>query len=138
MTQVDFFASLVNGQPLEPEGSRLAIAEWTALGTALGDTPQLIAPLHIHHNDDEAWYVLEGTLGFKVGDMIVEANANQAVVVPRGTPHTYWNPKPATARYIIIMTSQIRSLIDEIHATEQRNIETLKEIFRKYESELLE
>ncbi|SFS55181.1 cupin domain-containing protein [Paenibacillus sp. 453mf] len=138
MKQVDFIASLDNGYILQPKNSRLAIAEWTASGTSLGDTPQFIAPLHIHHNDDEAWYILEGALGFKVGDKEIEVNANQAVVVPRGTPHTFWNPKPGTARYIIIMTSRIRSLIDAIHATEQRNLETLKELFIRYESELLE
>lgn len=138
MTQASYFASLVNGQPLEPEGSKLTIAEWTAPGTPLGDTHLLIAPLHIHHNDDEAWYVLEGTLGFQVGAMKIEVNANEAVVVPRGTPHTYWNPKPATSRYLIVMSTQIRTLIDEIHATEPRNDENMKDLFRRYESELLE
>lgn len=46
---------------------------FTARGTAEGYAPELIAPLHKHHNDDEAWYVLEGTLGFQIGDTIVEA-----------------------------------------------------------------
>ncbi|WP_233532181.1 cupin domain-containing protein [Paenibacillus alkalitolerans] len=138
MTQPDFIASLSNGQILEPKGAMLAIAEWTASGTPSGEKPEWIAPLHIHHKDDEAWYVLEGTLGFKVGESVIEAGANQSVVVPRETPHTYWNPKPGDARYLIIMTSKIRSLIDAIHAAEQRDFNSLKELFAKYDSELLE
>ena len=37
------------------------IVEWTA---EVGD--HWIAPLHVHHEDDEAWYVLSGTLGFRL------------------------------------------------------------------------
>ena len=38
------------------------IVEWTA---EVGD--HWIAPLHVHDEDDEAWYVLLGTLGFRLG-----------------------------------------------------------------------
>ncbi|MBW5446530.1 cupin domain-containing protein [Cohnella sp. CFH 77786] len=113
------------------------MAEWIAEGTPDGRMPERIAPLHKHNNDDEAWYVLEGTLGFQIGDKILEANASQAVVVPRGTPHTYWNPKPEQAKYLIIMTAKIHSLIEGIHHATQRDQETMKELFRKYDSELL-
>ncbi len=66
------------------------IVEWTA---EVGD--HWIAPLHVHHEDDEAWYVLSGTLGFRLGDEEVEAHAGSAVLARRGTPHTFWNPAPA-------------------------------------------
>jgi mannose-6-phosphate isomerase-like protein (cupin superfamily) len=133
----NFIANPINGQTLAPMGSNLAIAEWTAPGTPPADKPVLIAPLHLHHHDDEAWYVLEGTLGFQIGNETIEANANEAVVVPRGTPHTFWNPEQTTARYLIIMTAKIRSLIDAIHSTDQRDPETMKKIFEEFESELL-
>src|SRR5215471_8962035 len=66
------------------------IAEWQDPGGPT-DPPRYIAPLHIHHHDDEAWYVLEGVLRVKVGDKEVEAQPGSAVMVPRGTSHTYWN-----------------------------------------------
>ena len=45
------------------------LVEWTAeVGT------HWIAPLHVHHADDEAWYVLEGELGFRLGDEEVVAD----------------------------------------------------------------
>jgi len=51
-----------------------------------------IAPLHVHHQDDEAWYVLEGQLCVRRRQEVVEARAGSAVFVPRGTARTYWNP----------------------------------------------
>lgn len=48
------------------------MAEWRDPGGPAG-RPCLIAPLHFHHHDDEAWYVLEGTLGVRVGDEEIEA-----------------------------------------------------------------
>lgn len=131
-----FISALTDGIPLKPAGSKLVIAEWTAPGTPLGSMPEWIAPLHLHRNDDEAWYVLEGTLGFRIGDEDIEAGAGQAVIVPGGTPHTYWNPKPETARYLIIMTANVSSLIDAIHGATKRDKAAMKELFSKFDSEL--
>ena len=112
------------------------IAEWHDPGGPPGP-PRFIAPLHLHHNDDEAWYVLEGTLCVKVGDENVEAKAGSAVFVPRGTPHTYWNPGSGFLRYLLVMTPRIFELIQEIHATKERTPAVLRAVFQKYDSELL-
>jgi mannose-6-phosphate isomerase-like protein (cupin superfamily) len=50
-----------------------------------GDMP----PLHVHHRDDEAFYVLEGTLSVFAGDEHHVLTAGQALLAPRGVPHTY-------------------------------------------------
>lgn len=138
-SEFNFLAAPLAGQALAPSGSNLVLAEWTASGTSPDMTePQLIAPLHLHHYDDEAWYILEGTLGFQIGDAAIEASANDAVMVPRGTAHTYWNPRPEPARYLIVMTAQISGLIDAIHAADKRDPESMKQLFEQYGSELLE
>ncbi|WP_238358035.1 cupin domain-containing protein [Cohnella zeiphila] len=131
-----FLFSPLSEQMLSEPGANLVIAEWTAEGCEPGAEPVKIAPLHIHRQDDEAWYVLEGTLGFQIGDTTLEAHPNDAVLVPRGMPHTYWNPRPEPARYLIVMTSRISALIDAIHAASERNPETMKQLFARYESEL--
>ncbi|MBS4197374.1 cupin domain-containing protein [Bacillus sp. FJAT-49870] len=113
------------------------MAEWNAEGTPEGETPMLMAPLHLHHEDDEAWFILEGTLGFQIGDETIEANCNEAVIVPHGTPHTFWNPKQEPARYLIIMTKQTKTLIEAIHSTSDRSSETMKKLFAQYGAELL-
>ena len=85
--------------------------EWTA---EVGS--HWIAPLHLHHSDDEAWYVLAGRLGFRLGDEELTAEAGQAVLAPRGVPHTFWNAGQEEARYLLVMMPRIARLIDAIHA----------------------
>jgi mannose-6-phosphate isomerase-like protein (cupin superfamily) len=111
------------------------IAEWQDAGGPPGP-PRLIAPRHIHHKDDEAWYVLEGTLCVQSGENEIEARAGVGVLVPRGTPHTYWNPGPGRLRYLLIMTPNIFALIQAIHAMKERTPAALQQLFRRHDSEL--
>src|SRR6476620_10965202 len=91
-------------------GEDFVLVEWTA---EVGR--HWIAPLHVHHADDEAWYVLEGELGFRLGDEELIAPAGSAVVARRGTPHTFWNAGDVEARYLLVMTPRIAHLIGAIH-----------------------
>ena len=124
------------GQVIGPTDGAFVLAEWTDGGETSAERP--IAPLHVHHRGDEAWYVLEGTLGFRLGDKEVTAPAGSAVFAPRGVPHTYWNATGEPARYVIAMTQDIFALIEEIHATTARDAATMRELFERYESELLQ
>jgi mannose-6-phosphate isomerase-like protein (cupin superfamily) len=124
------------GQIIGSGSDAFVVAEWRDAGAPSGP-PRLIAPLHLHHRDDEAWYVLEGTLRVKVGEDEVEARAGSAVFVPRGTPHTYWNPDSQPVRYLLVMTGNIYRLIQEIHAMKERTPSALRAVFEKYDSELL-
>ena len=117
-------------------GANFVVAEWKDEGGPPGPA-RWIAPLHLHRNDDEAWYVLEGTLCVRVGKEIVEATAGSAVFVRRGTPHTYWNPGPGLIRYLLVMTSNVYSLIQDIHALTDRSPDALRAVFEKHDSELL-
>jgi mannose-6-phosphate isomerase-like protein (cupin superfamily) len=112
------------------------IAEWQDAGAPPGP-PRWVAPLHLHRNDDEAWYVLEGTLRVKMGDEEVELRAGAGVLVPRGTPHTYWNPGSERVRYLLVMTSGIYGLIQEIHATKERTPAIMRALFEKFDSQLI-
>jgi hypothetical protein len=124
------------GRVLGSVNDAFVIAEWRDPGGPPGP-PRLIAPPHLHRSDDEAWYVLEGVLCVRVGDKVVEASAGSAVFVPQGTPHTYWNPSPNLARYLLVMTSNIYQLIQEIHGMKERTPVALRAVFAKYDSELL-
>lgn len=125
------------GSVLGSVGADFVIAEWKDDGGPPGP-PRWIAPLHLHRNDDEAWYVLEGTLCVRVGKDVVEAKAGSAVFVSRGTAHTYWNPGPGRVRYLLVMTSNIYSLIQDIHATTERSPAALAAVFEKHDSVRLE
>jgi mannose-6-phosphate isomerase-like protein (cupin superfamily) len=46
-------------------------------------------PLHIHHREDEAWYVLDGAMTFYVGDDVLTAGPGDFVYAPMGLAHTF-------------------------------------------------
>ena len=122
------YAEPLSGRALGITSGDFVIVEWTAeLGA------HWIAPLHVHHTDDEAWYVLEGELGFRLGDEEIVARAGSAVLAPRGTPHTYWNAGNTEARYLLVMTPKIASLIEAIHAPDAEPTA----VFAAHDSEIL-
>jgi quercetin dioxygenase-like cupin family protein len=122
------FIERLAGGSLGSPNDNFVVVEWTAeIGT------RWIAPLHIHHTDDEAWYVLEGTLGFRLGDDEIEAPAGSAVLARRETPHTYWNAGDFPARYLLVLTPNIARLLEEIHEPGAN----IPAIFARYDSEIL-
>jgi mannose-6-phosphate isomerase-like protein (cupin superfamily) len=129
-------APLLLGNILGSANNSFVIAEWQDEGGPSGP-PRLIAPRHLHHKDDEAWYVLEGTLRVQSGENEIEACAGSAVLVPRGTPHTFWNAGPGRLRYLLIMTPNIFSLIQGIHALKERTPASVQQLFRQHDSDLL-
>jgi mannose-6-phosphate isomerase-like protein (cupin superfamily) len=108
------------------------IVEWSDTGDSEWEW---IAPMHVHHSDDEAWYVLEGALRFRVGDEAFEAGPGAAVWAPKRTPHAYGNARRGTpVRYLLVMTPRIRALVEALHAPGASDYPA---IFRAHESELL-
>lgn len=47
------------------------------------------SPLHVHHREDEWFYVMDGTLTFWVGGEVIDAPAGSFVYGPRDVPHTF-------------------------------------------------
>ncbi len=48
-------------------------------------------PLHLHPFQEERFEVTQGTAGFKVGGKQLQLNPGEAIVVPAGKKHTFWN-----------------------------------------------
>jgi uncharacterized cupin superfamily protein len=107
------------------------IADWGDPGT---HPRRPIAARHLHRSDDEAWFVLEGRLGFQVGEEERELGSGESILVPRGTPHSYWNAVAEPARYLLVMTPRIHHLIQALHSGERTDY---ARIFEEHDSELL-
>src|SRR5215472_12823232 len=45
-------------------------------------------PLHIHHDQDEFWYIVDGEFLFQIGNRKVRAKAGDSVFAQRGIPHS--------------------------------------------------
>jgi mannose-6-phosphate isomerase-like protein (cupin superfamily) len=111
-------------------GAGLVIQNWRAAGVA-----EMVAPLHVHHADDEAWHVISGALRFRLADREFTAQAGSTVLVPAGVAHTFGNAGPEPSRYILIVPSRLDELISSLHAVTAAE---RPEVYRRYESELLE
>ena len=61
----------------------LAIFEQTSL------TPGKGTPLHVHHFQDEIFYVLEGSYYFKVGEETFDLNVGDSIFLPKKVPHAW-------------------------------------------------
>lgn len=62
-------------------GGALSLSEISA---GSGSMP----PLHVHHRDDETFYVLEGQVRLFLGGHQLLLDAGQAALAPREVPHT--------------------------------------------------
>ena len=48
-------------------------------------------PPHVHHREDESFYVLQGEFEFVVDDSTTRAGMGSLIYVPRGTLHAHKN-----------------------------------------------
>jgi mannose-6-phosphate isomerase-like protein (cupin superfamily) len=108
--------SAVPAYQLEAEGGeRLRFGEVEIVVKASADTTSgtftifeenepVDTPLHVHQNEDELFYVLEGEHVFQVGDQEFHAGPGGVVFAPRGVPHAQRRVTPRTGR-ILALTS---------------------------------
>ena len=61
-------------------------------------------PPHFHANEEEAFWILEGSYRFWVNGETIDLGPGGFVMVPRGTPHGFENAGDETARMLIQTT----------------------------------
>ena len=66
--------------------------------------PRTLVKPHNHSREDEYTVVLDGTVGARVGDRVVEAAAGASMAKPRGIPHAMWNAGPEPARVLEVLS----------------------------------
>jgi quercetin dioxygenase-like cupin family protein len=77
-------------------GGRMAILEVT-------EPPGAEAPRHVHHNEDEAFWVLDGEVTFDVGGTKIAAKRGDYAFGPRDVPHSF-RVGPSGCRMLFIVT----------------------------------
>ncbi len=63
-------------------GGQMTIVEIT-------EPPGAQSPLHVHHREDEGFWILDGDAVFEVGDATIDAHAGDYLFGPRDIPHRY-------------------------------------------------
>lgn len=81
----------------EETGGSLCVVELTAL-------PRNGPPPHIHHREDESFYILDGAFSFLLEDHTTEAGPGFLCRVPKGTLHTYQNIGTQPGKALVILT----------------------------------
>jgi quercetin dioxygenase-like cupin family protein len=51
--------------------------------------PEGEGPLHVHHREDEGFFILKGELTFRIGEETIKASAGSFLFGPKDVPHTY-------------------------------------------------
>jgi uncharacterized RmlC-like cupin family protein len=132
MAPVPMIISSLNGDAHAQavRGATLAIEDLATDGVA-----NEVAPLHVHHADDEAWHVVSGALRFRFDDQELIARAGTTVLVPAGVPHTFGDAGLGPSRFLMILPARLDRLIIQLHRTDPAEHPA---IYRDFESELLE
>ena len=66
--------------------------------------PLADTPLHVHTNEDELFYALEGEHVIQVGDEEHRIGPGETAFGPRGVPHAQRRVVPAAGRILIAVT----------------------------------
>ncbi|HEV2954444.1 MAG TPA: cupin domain-containing protein [Candidatus Dormibacteraeota bacterium] len=113
-----------DAERIDVDGETFGVHEWRGSGPP---------HLHVHHEDDEAWHVLEGTLKFRFADGAIDAGPGDTVFVPAGVAHTYEAAQPA--RYLVVLTPRLRALIQELQNAPDRSGDA--DIYHRHRSEIV-
>ena len=109
--------------------------------------PGFSPPLHVHHREDESFYVLEGEMTMRCGDRTFSATAGSFVFLPRDVPHTFVVEGDRPARMLTLLTpgggegvfldAGRRAEHDGLPPAAPPDIETLKRVSGLYGAEIV-
>jgi mannose-6-phosphate isomerase-like protein (cupin superfamily) len=110
----------------------------TVLG--LNALPHSSPFLHIHHREDEWYYVLSGEFIFRAGGEEYKLLAGGSIWLPRGIPHVWANAATVDGKLILMcQPGGFEKFFDEIGSVpmDKKNEGTMKELMAKYGMEML-
>jgi quercetin dioxygenase-like cupin family protein len=61
-------------------------------------------PPHVHHLEDETFYILEGTATFQAGGQTIHAKPGDCIHIPRGTVHSIKNEGTMPGRALVVIS----------------------------------
>jgi len=97
-------------------------------------------PMHVHHFQDETFYVVEGELHFKLGEEVLDLKAGDFAYIPRGVAHGYVNTKQEPVRGLgIFVPGGFDRFMEEVGQLPPgpADPEKLRELGEKYGQEVV-
>ena len=68
-------------------------------------------PIHVHHDEDETFYVLDGDFRFRLGDDFKTAKAGDMLHLPRGIPHGFRVLSSNGGRCLVVSTGRFEDML---------------------------
>lgn len=96
--------------------------------------------LHVHHREDEWYYVLSGEFIFRASREEYKLLAGGSIWLPRGIPHVWVNTATADGKLILMcQPAGFEKFFDEIGNVpmDKKSEGTMKELMAKYGMEML-
>ena len=72
-------------------------------------------PPHRHVNCSEAFFVLDGTITFRLDEAELSGGAGDFLLVPRGAGHTFGNTSTEPARLLVLHAPAMDAYFEELH-----------------------
>lgn len=99
-------------------------------------------PLHWHKATHELFYMLAGTLTFRLGDKVFMGEPDAMVYIPKGILHTFSNQQDKPARFLMFVTpGGFDEYFKELSAMAQseptwppKEMSKLKELYEKFDN----
>lgn len=76
--------------------------------------PHEAAPLHVHHREDEAFWILAGDVTIEVGETTIECHAGDYAFGPRDVPHRYTVGAAGCAMLFILTPGGFEGLVRDM------------------------
>ena len=114
------------------------LATGGALGLVHQDVPAGdMPPLHVHHSEDEGFYVLGGEMTLYLPGQSVTLRSGDFFVAPRGVPHTY-EVGPDGARVLVSSApSRFERFVIAVAALDEVSPEILGAVAAEHGIEIL-
>lgn len=71
-------------------------------------------PRHVHHREDEAWFLLQGDARFWCGEQTFEAAAGSFIYLPRGLEHAFLVGDAGARLLTLTLPSGFASFVEEL------------------------
>src|SRR5882724_352941 len=135
--------------PAKPQGNEIACKVTSADSAGacsifeLGVPSRSGPPLHVHHREDEWYYVLSGEFLFKAGGEEHTLPAGASIWLPRGIPHVWANMGTTENKLILVCQpggfekffEEMGSAMSKANAANAEK--TMGAMFAKYGMEML-
>jgi quercetin dioxygenase-like cupin family protein len=108
------------------------------------------APWHVHHREDEAFYIMEGEITVYVGEKVIKGRPGDFIFAPKDVPHMYTVDTPGHARILMVFSPagfegfvrgtsvQAKSLVPPLPETINIDYEQVVKLAEQFGAEFVE